>query len=150
SIGQEIYRNSARSAATETRWDLTQPIPLISKKRIPLKLAIHQHIAGIKQVPETKVATWNPGEHFVPQALLQVQRALLDGYTAEVVCDPWAGVGSVISVIQDATQAKRALALTRNETEAAFGRALVKHAEWQVGDPLQMLSRIPAEIDVAA
>jgi hypothetical protein len=90
------------------------------------------------------------GQYFVPQVLHQVLTDLVEGRSAQLVCDPWAGLGAVVASLQDATHAKKAIAITQDEAEAALGRVLVRNAEWRVGDPIAVLSGLTGEIDVVA
>ena len=89
------------------------------------------------------------GVYFVPQAVVDVLRDLLDGVSANIVCDPWAGLGAIISTIVDATHANKAIAFTKSQEEANLGRILAKNAEWQVGETIQLLHKMTEEIDVA-
>ena len=90
------------------------------------------------------------GVNHIPQTLVQVMAQLLEGKPARVICDPWAGLGVVVATVRELTHATRVLAFTQNEAELDLGQVLVKHAEWQVGDPLQLLRSLKGEIDVAA
>lgn len=90
------------------------------------------------------------GEHFVPQLLMQVVAKILNGRSADVVCDPWAGLGAMLANVCEATHSTKAFAFTQNTAELALGRALVRNAEWELGEPLQLISSLKSEIDVAA
>ena len=90
------------------------------------------------------------GEHFVPQLLTQVVTKILKGRSAEVVCDPWAGLGVMLATVREATKSTKAFAFTQNTAEFTLGRALVSNAEWELGEPLQLINSLKSEIDVAA
>jgi len=90
------------------------------------------------------------GFYYVPQSILSVFAKLLDGRSASIVCDPWAGMGTVLASVLETTQATKALAFTKNYNEAELGRVLLSSADWHVGDPCQLLSRLPANLDVVA
>jgi hypothetical protein len=90
------------------------------------------------------------GQYYVPQLLTPVLSELLHDRSGGTVCDPWAGVGSVLSLAREATQATKAIAITQNETEAALGRVLLRSAEWLVGDPYKVLRSLSVEFDVVA
>jgi hypothetical protein len=90
------------------------------------------------------------GYYFAPEVVRQVITTILEGQPAQFICDPWAGPGVIIATIHDATHPKKALALTRSQSEAILGRVFARSVDWQVGDPLQLLSQVSAEIDVAA
>lgn len=88
--------------------------------------------------------------YYVPQFVLDVIGRLLENYEARTVCDPWAGLGAVIATLQDTTSARKALAFTRNQAEAAVGKVLNPTAEWHVGELLQLLNSLTEEVDVVA
>ena len=90
------------------------------------------------------------GEHHVPQLLTQVVTRILKGRSADVVCDPWAGLGTMLATVREATNSTKAFAFTQNTTEFTLGRALVRTAEWELGEPLQLINSLESEIDVAA
>ena len=90
------------------------------------------------------------GEHHVPQILMQVVIEILKGRSAEVVCDPWAGLGAMLATVREATHSTKAFAFTQNTTEFALGRALVTTAEWELGEPLHLINSLKSDIDVAA
>jgi hypothetical protein len=91
-----------------------------------------------------------PGDYYVPRSILSVLAKLLEGRPAKTVCDPWAGIGTVLACVCEATQATKAIAFTRDDDKAIFGRALLNSADWHVGDPCQLLSTLPENLDVVA
>lgn len=93
---------------------------------------------------------FHEGQVIVPPFLLDVMAGLLNGHPAQFVCDPCAGLGMVISAVQETTHAANSLAVVRTQQEAVIGRALSRSVDWQVGDPLQVLAHLSREIDVAA
>lgn len=97
-----------------------------------------------------KAFAGNARYYYVPQLLLQVMKKLLDGRSAGVVCDPWAGLGAILATVSDAAHAAKAFAFTQNEAELALGRVLVSAAEWQLGEPLQLLNSLKTNVDVVA
>lgn len=90
------------------------------------------------------------GEHFVPQLLTQVVTKILKGRSADVVCDPWAGLGVMLATIREATHSTKAFAFTQNTAEFTLGRVLVSNVEWELGEPLQLINSLRSGIDVAA
>ena len=80
------------------------------------------------------------GSYYVPQ-LVQIVEKILEGRSATVVCDPWAGIGEFLAIVCVATHAEKALALSRNQLEGALGRLLFRAAEWQYGEPRELLTR---------
>ncbi|MFH1931749.1 MAG: hypothetical protein ABIN18_09205 [Pseudomonadota bacterium] len=85
-----------------------------------------------------------------PDWLTSVFSALVQGRTVNIICDPWAGIGLLLGVMQEATQAKTVLAFVPNRSNAVLGKALVGNAEWQVGSPIDLLSSQNNEIDLVA
>ncbi len=85
-----------------------------------------------------------------PGWLAAVFSALAQGRTFNTICDPWAGIGLLIGVMQEVTQAKTVLAFGPNLSDAVLGKVLVEKAEWQVGSPIDLLSSQENEIDLVA
>jgi hypothetical protein len=83
----------------------------------------------------------------IPSLLLPVVSALISNRGYKIVCDPWAGIGTMLATVQEATQATTAIAITQNNEEYALGKALVGSAEWKIGDPIDLLSQAP-ELDL--
>lgn len=83
-----------------------------------------------------------------PDWLIAVFSALAQGRTVNTICDPWAGIGLLIGIMQEVTQAKTVLALEPNLSNAVLGNALVEKADWQVGSPIDLLSSQDREIDL--
>ncbi len=92
-----------------------------------------------------------PGEKhlFVPQLVTDTIALLLEGRRANVVCDPWAGIGIVASVAARATRARQVYAFTRIHQEASAGRDVLRGANWRVGDPIELMNELDGRIDVA-
>ena len=88
------------------------------------------------------------GIYYVPHLLVQVLSKILEGRSATAACDPWAGIGAVLAAAQEAVHATKALAFTQNEAEAALGRVLVPSADWQVGEPIELLKSLNTDLDV--
>ena len=61
------------------------------------------------------------GEHHGPQLLMQVVTKILKGRSAEVVCDPWAGLGAMLATVRETTHSTKAFAFTQNTAELALG-----------------------------
>jgi hypothetical protein len=89
------------------------------------------------------------GRSHVPAIVRDTIRRLLEDRSAKTVCDPWAGLGDVLAVAQNATSAERSIALNANASEAQLGRALFPSADWRVGAPLSELKNLEEPIDVA-
>ncbi len=92
----------------------------------------------------------DPGQFFVPSPVLSTIAALVQDRKASVICDPWAGAGTVIATVKEATGASHAFAVTPTAAAMALGKHLIPDANWQVGDPLKFLDGFTGEIDVVA
>ena len=111
---------------------------------------MNQELEHWKNLDELRGSVRDVGRLIVPQLITQTLAQILDGHAARSVCDPWAGIGRVMALVQAATQAKNAFAFTRDEREAAFGKAKVENAHWEVGDPVHLLRELSGEIDIMA
>jgi hypothetical protein len=88
------------------------------------------------------------GPFSVPPLLLPVISALIQDRHDNTICDPWAGIGTILATAQETTKAKKAIAIVRNEADFELGKVLVNSADWHLGDPLELLtSRVP-ELDL--
>jgi hypothetical protein len=119
---------------------LSTVTPLISAEDLPEVFPTILMLGDREQV----------GHYYIPQLVKQVIGRILEGRTARIVCDPWAGIGEMLAIVTVATGATRSLALTRNQPEADLGRVLFHAAEWHVGNPLHFLNSLKADIDVVA
>jgi len=88
------------------------------------------------------------GSYFYSERLDQTITQLLEGQSANVVLDPWAGFGTLVSSISETTHAKKVLAFTKNENEAQLGKTFAKNVDLQIGDPLELIQNINEKIDV--
>ena len=118
--------------------------PLISTKDLP---EVYPSI--VNKLGHT-AGRHSTGMYYVPQLVRRVVEKLLEGRSATVVCDPWAGIGEMLATASVATHATKQLALTTNQSEAALGRILFHAAEWHVGNPLHFLNSLKTDIDVVA
>ena len=90
------------------------------------------------------------GEFFVPNVVLKAVEGLLEGVSARIICDPWAGVGTLAATVKEITTAERVLVCTRNEEAASAGKDIIRSAEWYVNDPLEWLDALDCDLDVVA
>ena len=93
------------------------------------------------------------GENFVPPVLLEVVRCLLEGRSANVACDPWAGLGILAAVVHEVTHARRTIACAQFPNSEALARVLTPQLDWRVGglgDPLAFLETLNDPLDVVA
>jgi hypothetical protein len=84
-----------------------------------------------------------------PKLVRQVVAEILQGQSATVVCDPWAGIGELLAPVSVATHAKKALAFARDEY-GGLGPVLFHAAEWHFGDSLRLLASLKTDLDVVA
>jgi len=123
----------------------------------PVDVARRLKAMGL-DVPPAEMASLIPniikgmGVTHVPRDLLRIITELGSSSSSacRFVCDPWAGIGAVISTLKDANNPTEALAITQNESEAAVGKILTDGVSWQVGEPLYLLDTIEIEIDITA
>jgi hypothetical protein len=76
----------------------------------------------------------------VPPLLLPVISALIQDRHDKTICDPWAGIGTILASVQETTKAKSAIAIVQNRADFELGKVLLSSAEWHLGDPLELLS----------
>lgn len=85
-----------------------------------------------------------------PEWLGTVFSTIVQGRTANSICDPYARIGLLIGIIQETTKAKSTIAFTPLNFEAIIGKVLVDNAEWRVGNSTDLLSSLDKELDIAA
>ncbi len=90
------------------------------------------------------------GLFYFPKWLTEAFSALIEGTSPKTICDPWAGIGLLVGVLREASRPNEAFAFTLNQGEGALGSVLVPEADWQVGDPLQLLGTLNKELDLVA
>jgi hypothetical protein len=90
------------------------------------------------------------GASFVPPIVVSATYLLLEGRVADVVCDPWAGLGVLAANVQKAVGAKRAIVCTQDQNSVALARLLAPGVEFHTGDPLSFLESVTQPIDVLA
>ena len=84
----------------------------------------------------------------VPQFLLPVFSALIGGRHDKTICDPWAGIGTILATAQEATKAGKAIAIVQDEGNFELGRVLVNSVDWRLGEPLNLLSSLAPDLDL--
>ena len=85
---------------------------------------------------------------FVPEWLVAVFSELVKGVPAKVICDPWAGVGTILASVQETTRAVKTLAFNQTADEVTLGRFFLPDAEWHAGDSLALLADIKEDFDI--
>lgn len=84
----------------------------------------------------------------IPAILPEVISQILASHTAKTILDPWAGLGALLAIAQQATSAGRSIAFNLNASEGELAKVLFPHAEWRVGQPLLLMSEITHPLDV--
>lgn len=90
------------------------------------------------------------GQFYVPEWLALAFASLAEGISPKTICDPWAGIGFLAAVLQEASGASETLAITQNTGEHALGQVLVPQADWQLGNPLIVLGKETKRLDLVA
>jgi hypothetical protein len=88
------------------------------------------------------------GHHHVPPVLFDVIPKLLAGRSAQTLCDPWAGIGMMLTIAQRAVPASKCFAFNMNASEGALAKALFPEAEWTIGQPLKLLEMMATPLDI--
>lgn len=89
-------------------------------------------------------------EFFVPNIVLKAVEDLLEGVSARIACDPWAGVGTLAATVKEITKAERVLVCTHNADVASVGKNMLSATEWHLDDPLEWLDTLDCDLDVVA
>jgi hypothetical protein len=84
----------------------------------------------------------------LPPVLSDAISKLLSARSAESLCDPWAGVGTMLAIAQRAVSATRCIAFNMNASEGALAKALFPKAEWTIGQPLKLLEMLVEPLDI--
>lgn len=88
------------------------------------------------------------GHLHIPPILTDVVAKLLEGRSTQALCDPWAGLGTMLAIAQRATSSPRCIAFNPNGSEYELAKALFPKAEWRMGQPLKLLGDLKDPIDV--
>ena len=88
------------------------------------------------------------GHLHIPPILSDVVAKLLDGRSAQTLCDPWAGLGTMLAIARRTTSSPRCIAFSPNVAESKLAKVLFPQAEWSIGQPLELLSEFEDSIDV--
>lgn len=84
----------------------------------------------------------------IPPVLPDAITTILSSYSANTVLDPWAGLGGLLSIAQQATSAGRCIGYNINSSEAKLAGTFFPQAEWSTGQSLNLLQEVDEEIDV--
>jgi len=88
------------------------------------------------------------GGFYVPPVLVSVVRSLVEGRSAHVACDPWAGLGVLAAIVQEAVQPRKTIACAPNAETVALARVLTPQLDWHTGDPFAFLETLTDPLDV--
>lgn len=113
---------------------------------------IHLSPSELSVLGRTITATFEKNNSIfpIPEWLAIVLSTLVQDLTANSICDPFAGIGLLTGIMQEATKAKSIIACTQSNSEAALGKILVGNAEWRVGHPIDLLNSLNSEVDIVA
>lgn len=127
-MADDLIMRSSTLMKPETYYELQKIRNLIAHgRREPDPSALAKDLAGLGILVEPEdlpglipafLAGFSPsgagGFPLPPQFFLYAIERLLNGRSAEVVCDPWAESGQLLATIQGVTGAKRAFAFSRH------------------------------------
>ena len=88
------------------------------------------------------------GSLHIPPVLANVVAKILEGRSAEIICDPWAGLGHMLAIAQSVIPAARCIAFNANAPELKLAKALLPQAQWSLGEPLMLLEKLRSTIDI--
>lgn len=84
----------------------------------------------------------------IPSCLFAVISKILTLRSANTILDPWAGLGSLLAIAQQATSAKRCIGYNINTSEGELAKTLFPQAEWTFGRALELLPCLESTVDV--
>jgi hypothetical protein len=124
-IANGRQRSDARALANQMQ-DLGVSVPTAD-----LQGFIHELFGGFgRQV----------GEYFVPTVMRDVISLLLEGRSAKIACDPWAGLGVLAARVHEDVHAGRTLVCVATEGHLPLARVLAPQLEWHSADPSLLLA----------
>lgn len=88
------------------------------------------------------------GHLHLPPVLSDIVTKLLEGRSARTLCDPWAGLGTMLAIAQRSAPASRCIAFNTNASEGKLAKAIFPQAEWTIGEPLKLLETVATPIDI--
>lgn len=139
---------------------LSQYLTIVQRKGGQLNLAgLTDHLLKEKVVisPEdvlnagskvAKIFRRHAGYLYTPSVLREVIAQLLIGRSATTICDPWAGLGTILAAAQEMVSASKCIAFNLNASEGDLGRVLFPGADWRIGQPLRLLDELAEPLDV--
>lgn len=84
----------------------------------------------------------------IPPVLPAIISKILTSRSANTILDPWAGLGSLLAIAQQATSAGRCIGFNINTSEGELAKRLFPQAEWSFGHALKLLPRLDSAADV--
>ena len=87
------------------------------------------------------------GHYQIPPVLSEAIAKLLEGRSAQTLLDPWAGLGTMLAIAQQATSSSKCLAFNPDASEVELAKVLFPQAEWQIGQPLSLLNKLSDSIN---
>ena len=88
------------------------------------------------------------GHYQIPPLLSEAIAKLLEDRSAQTLLDPWAGLGTMLAIAQQATSSSKCLAFNPDVSEVELAKVLFPQAEWQIGQPLSLLQKLRDSINV--
>jgi hypothetical protein len=133
SMSPELF-NELRKLRNEVAHGMQNPDASELVKRLE-KLGLTVSISDLPSFASSLVEMFGKsgGEFFIPQLVVQTIAALVEGRSARLAVDPWAGLGVVAATIGDVTKATKTLACTRNEREACCCLTVVQANRLKTG-----------------
>lgn len=112
------------------------------------KLLPQQH-----EIPEVtnllaKLSGARGGPMPIPPVLLTAISKILSSHSANTILDPWAGLGALLAIAQQAVSAERCIGYNQDTSEGELANTLFPQAEWSIGQPLTLLQTLDEPIDV--
>lgn len=92
----------------------------------------------------------SPGTLPLPVWLATVVAKIASASAPVTACDPCAGIGLLLGVLNEACAPTVAVAISQDRGEAAIGGAIMPELDWQGGDPLKLLEATTAKYDLVA
>jgi len=90
----------------------------------------------------------NAGHLYTPPVIRSFISSLLENRSANILCDPWAGLGEVLAIAQKVTGAKQCLAFGLNVSETELAKVLFPQGDWYLGQSLQLFEGMTTPLDV--
>ncbi|MFA6815785.1 MAG: N-6 DNA methylase [Lentisphaeria bacterium] len=84
----------------------------------------------------------------IPPVLSKTILKILVSHSAKTILDPWAGLGALLAIAQQATSAERCIGYNPNTSEGELAKMLFPEAEWSIGQSLSLLRTLDEPIDV--